>query len=706
MSTDNTSSAARRSKRRVTGLLVVLSFGAVWLCSWVLPGVFDTWHAQTVDQVYRLRNASTLFRPPYDSTVVHVDLTNSALQKLDDFYLNRGHFSRVVRNLAAMGVSAQVHDFIFAARVSDAFDNALIQATQSAGHVYFGLAFELLQGEASYHPFLNAASAQYLERTKWSPVVKGDPEDLYTGANPLVTYPDLAAASRGLGFANVLPDRDGVYRRMPLLVRYGDAYYPSLPFRVICDYLRVPPERIVIEPGVQIVLKYARRPGEDTGHDMAIPIDRHGSMAINFIGPWERMTHYNFEDIIAASDDRTELEMWSEELKGKIVVISDITTGSSDVGPAPGDARFPLSGVLANLMHTILSEDFIYTPSSGQVFLVDMLLLAVMLVLSLRSASRTFSLGAAGILVGYAVLAVLCFLYASVALPTARPLLMLAVAMLSVLVYRYIGEEKEKEVLKRLSEADRLASERKSRFLADMSHELRTPMNAIIGFTNLVLRRSGSALPARQKENLEKVIQSADRLLTLINGLLDLSRIEAGRMDVNAERFDIRKLIAGCCAEVEPLVKPGVALGYDVPEDIGDAHTDRNRLRHIVMNLLGNALKFTETGEVAVRVWKEGGRDDGAFLLIAVSDTGSGIPADALETIFEEFQQVKGSDPQHKGTGLGLPIAKGFAELLGGWISVESDVGSGSTFTVRMPVVYRTVLDLTQRRKDAKKTRD
>ncbi len=226
-------------------------------------------------------------------------------------------------------------------------------------------------------------------------------------------------------------------------------------------------------------------------------------------------------------------------------------------------------------------------------------------------------------------------------------------------------------------------TEKKSAFLASMSHELRTPMNAIIGFTRMVLRRSGDVLPERQKGNLHKVQASADHLLNLINSILDLSKIEAGRVDVEPERFDVKNLIASCCATVNPLIKPGVELKQEVPDNTGEANTDQGRLRQIVFNLLSNALKFTEQGEVSVRTSRAN-----EHLVIAVSDTGTGIPADALESIFEEFQQVKGSDPQHKGTGLGLPITKGFAELLGGSISVQSEVGKGSTFTVKVPVVY------------------
>ena len=240
----------------------------------------------------------------------------------------------------------------------------------------------------------------------------------------------------------------------------------------------------------------------------------------------------------------------------------------------------------------------------------------------------------------------------------------------------------------RLEEANRRiqqATERKSRFLANMSHELRTPMNAILGFTRMVLRRAGDALPERQKENLGKVIEAGNRLLGLINDLLDLSKIEAGRMDVEVKRFRVETLVRSCCSEIEPLVakKLGVDLVCDVADDVGEAETDEGRVRQIVMNLLGNAIKFTDQGEVAVRVRRE--TDD---IVIAVSDTGAGIPQDALDTVFEEFQQVKGSDAERRGTGLGLPTCKGFAELLGGSIRVESEVGKGSTFTIRIPMIY------------------
>ncbi len=252
---------------------------------------------------------------------------------------------------------------------------------------------------------------------------------------------------------------------------------------------------------------------------------------------------------------------------------------------------------------------------------------------------------------------------------------------------RYLDFEQLEEQNQALSAANRQiqeAADRKATFFASMSHELRTPLTSIKGYVDNMLDGIGGEPTERHRRNLTRVTRNSDHLLNLVNDLLDLSKIEAGRMDVNAEQVAVKELIASCCDTVGPLVKPGVVLKQEVSGEVGEAHTDEGRLRSIVINLLSNALKFTEQGEVAVRTSKAN-----EHLVIAVSDTGTGIPADALESIFQEFQQVKGSDPQHKGTGLGLPITKGFAELLGGTIKVESEIGKGSTFTVRIPTVYK-----------------
>ena len=226
-----------------------------------------------------------------------------------------------------------------------------------------------------------------------------------------------------------------------------------------------------------------------------------------------------------------------------------------------------------------------------------------------------------------------------------------------------------------IQEANRL----KSDFLARMSHDLRTPMNAIIGYTRIMLRKTREQLDDRQYRNLENVQVSANNLLVLINDILDLSKIEAGRLDVKLDEVDFGQLAAECAASVETLTKPDVHLLQDL-EDIPPVRTDPDRMRRVLMNLLSNALKFTEEGSITVSLKRAGDWTE-----LSVADTGVGIPADDLPYIFDEFRQVDRKDSSRKeGTGLGLAIVKKSAELLGGTVRVESEVGRGSIFILRI----------------------
>jgi CheY-like chemotaxis protein/anti-sigma regulatory factor (Ser/Thr protein kinase) len=218
-----------------------------------------------------------------------------------------------------------------------------------------------------------------------------------------------------------------------------------------------------------------------------------------------------------------------------------------------------------------------------------------------------------------------------------------------------------------------------------MSHELRTPLNAIIGFTRLVMRRSKDVLPAKQHENLEKILVSGEHLLSLINAVLDLSKIEAGRIEVRPVEFALEPLVDLCLRTVEPMLRGDrVRLTTDFDPDLPALVQDQEKVRQILTNLLGNAAKFTAGGSIAVHARRHDGE-----MVIEVSDTGIGIPEQARELIFEEFRQVDGgSTKQHGGTGLGLAISRRLARLLGGDITVESAVGTGSTFAVRLPLRY------------------
>jgi signal transduction histidine kinase/CheY-like chemotaxis protein len=228
------------------------------------------------------------------------------------------------------------------------------------------------------------------------------------------------------------------------------------------------------------------------------------------------------------------------------------------------------------------------------------------------------------------------------------------------------------------------ANQAKSAFLANMSHELRTPLNAIIGFSRIVKRKAEGVLPEKQVENLDKVLVSADHLLGLINTVLDIAKIEAGRVEVQPSRFNIESLVDLCINTSGPLIRPGVRLVKKIQPGIPLAFSDMDKVKQIILNLLSNAAKFTHDGQITL----EASIQDHS-LLISVSDTGIGIPPESLDRIFEEFQQVDTSTTrQYGGTGLGLSISRSLARLLGGDMSVASQVGEGSTFTLTLPLHF------------------
>jgi signal transduction histidine kinase len=227
------------------------------------------------------------------------------------------------------------------------------------------------------------------------------------------------------------------------------------------------------------------------------------------------------------------------------------------------------------------------------------------------------------------------------------------------------------------------AAETKSRFLANMSHELRTPLNAIIGFTRIV-RRNAGGLPAKQVENLSKILVSAERLLGLIDEILELSRIEAREAPVELERTDVAELLTEVAESLEPLVDGSkVRLRVSAHGDLSTVVTDRGKLRQIVLNLLSNAIKYTDEGSIDLRAGATKGR-----LRIQVEDTGVGIPLDELAKIFDDFHRPDSAHARLRGgTGLGLSISRRLARLLGGDVTAESAFGVGSTFTLDLPIL-------------------
>jgi len=246
----------------------------------------------------------------------------------------------------------------------------------------------------------------------------------------------------------------------------------------------------------------------------------------------------------------------------------------------------------------------------------------------------------------------------------------------------------QNELLRRQHIALEQASALKSQFLANMSHEFRTPLNAILGYTHMLLNNVTGQVTDPQRKSLTRIDSNAKHLLALINDILDITRIEAGRMPLNATTFRVSELFEEVQSELEPIIKrSNLTVATRQRANVPSVRSDRQKVKQIVLNLLSNALKFTPAGSVTMTASYDPRRRE---MAIAVKDTGVGISTDDQAKVFEDFRQLDSSPARgYGGTGLGLSICRRLANMLGGTIDLSSEPGRGSTFTLRLPAKAR-----------------
>ncbi len=437
-----------------TVIIIVSAFLFGHLLFWLLPSVFDTWNSQSFDQLFVFRAKYFPSRIPYDNTIIHVSETDSSVQEISGgTYITRRQYGEMIRNIGEMQAASQLWDYIFKAPLTAEEDSFFIACNRAAGNVYFGMSLDLRETPLQQRSPRPASHWQYLSDTKWQVQVDGDISNMYFSGNPIITFPEVALATKGLGFLNLKYDPDGVFRRAPLLLRHEDAFYPSFPFRAICDYLHVKPEQIIIKPGDNITLKGAYRPGQQP-RDIVIPVDKHCNIIVNFVGPWGTMTDYKMVQIYNLSSDRDMLEYdWKPLFKDKIVVVNEASTGASDIQQVPVDTWYPLGGLHANVMHTILTENFLTEAAPSIKILIEIFLLVIIGIFAIKFSSRGLWISAIVLIIGYIIFVLSAFLYGNIIINLIRPIFITIFAVFAVLAYRFINEERQKEALRQSFES-------------------------------------------------------------------------------------------------------------------------------------------------------------------------------------------------------------------------------------------------------------
>lgn len=435
-------------------LLVVGSFIGVYAVVFIFSDVFDIFNIRINDQLFKLRYKMRGPEPVWNggkaggrSLITIIELDDRGyhqLEGLKDVYGNRAFDADIINILSDAGVLGIAYDTVFAKEVTD----SLINATANARNVYYPVILAPLDN----HEELEVDEDRVLRKNLWHLKVirTGNPIGAYVYYR---TNPELAVEAKGIGHININPDIDGIYRRIPLLIRNRDGYLPALTLRMAADYLRVNPSDVEVAFGKHILLKDAHFPGGGV-RDVEIPIDDKGRMIINFAGKWRDVfRHISFTGVLKALEDEDIVGILRDEIGGNLVVVADVSSRSKEFGAVPLENFYPVSNTHADILNSILTTNFIYQLAPWQQLVVNLVLILVLSAAAIKFRAHVFSALTIFVLGLFSVFVLLLFLYKSTLTNLLSPSLSIVSTLVVINLFMYIREEREKAFLFRTFES-------------------------------------------------------------------------------------------------------------------------------------------------------------------------------------------------------------------------------------------------------------